>query len=570
MISNFSLKNRKLVKMVCQSLMELKIVVRSVLVACKNCLTVEELWKRTIYVFGGPQQLQLKLFGYDTPFDFLKSIPDVVQLEDPEDTNSIVNLISSKLSRHMELLVSTNIIRPPKSKICQNDLLIPYRTQCAFIRIFYELYPEGLSISVFESDVLCIPIFQSYINCVDILLFNLEHIFLRRGEEMISLQPKLVNRLKEVIETEDKYTAMDICNIDEYSLENKYEDQQISNGLEYPLFYILEDTIKTNIEQLLNEVPDWISDGQMCSLYIDKFGSGFTHYRRWGFGRVSQMFSKLPELCCVHFTTNGVEIISSVKHTCDVYKNMKKEECLEEANRSGSFSTNEKEKYNDEPNENNGVLKKFLRNDQYLLTSLNNCFLEQEIQHFELKINNSLNVNVCAVNTNIIPTIICQSIDQYHLLQKLLVDMKNFYFMHESELLFDPTVTMVRHTYAYFFDDCWFRGFVTDINLSVIKMMNIDNGSMDTIPFEDIRLLHKQFTQLPAQSLTCNLHGIDYINEDELLKIIDKKCTIYVVSIDQQNKSASVKIKLTDTVSDKYLNDEWIESGIAKADSDEE
>lgn len=561
------IENRKLDKMVCQSLMELKIVLRSVLVACKNALTIDELWKRTIYVFGGPHQIQLKLFGYETPYDLLKNITDVVQLQDPEDTNSIVNLISSELSKHMELLVTTNIIRPPKSKICQNDLLVPYRTQCAFIRIFHELYPEGLSISDFESDVLCIPIFQSYIDCVDILLFNLDHLFIRKGQEMVCLQPKLVNKLNEIIEIDDKYTAMDICNIDEYSLENKYDDQQISNGLEYPLFNILEDSIKSNIEQLLNEVPGWISDRQMCNLYIDKFGSAFTHYRRWGFSRVSQMFSKLPELCCVHFSTNEVEIISSINHTCDVYKNAN---VSEEANKSGSFSINAKQKYNNEPNEDYGVLKQFLRNDPYLITSLNDCFLEQEIQHFELKINDSLNVNVCAVNTNIIPTIICQSLDQYHEFQKLLVDMKNFYFLHEQEFLFDSTITMIKHTYAYFFDDCWFRGFVTDINLSVIQMINIDNGSMHTIPFDDIRLLHIQFTHLPAQSLTCNLHGIGSMDEDELLKIKDKKCLIYVVSIDQQNKSASVKIKCIDSVSDKYLNDEWIESGIAEPDSDED
>jgi len=67
-------------------------------------------------------------------------------------------------------------------------------------------------------------------------------------------------------------------------------------------------------------------------------------------------------------------------------------------------------------------------------------------------------------------------------------------------------------------------------------MINIDNGSMHTIPFEDIRLLHVRFAQLPVQSFICKLHGIDSIAEDELLKIIDKKCSIYVVSTDQRNK----------------------------------
>ncbi|XP_026817471.1 uncharacterized protein LOC113556613 isoform X2 [Rhopalosiphum maidis] len=553
----------------CQDLTELKIVVRSVLVACQNSLTVEELWKKVTYIFGKPQQLQTQISGYRTPFNFLKSIPDVVQLDDPEDTNSIVNIISSELSRHMELLVPTNITRPPKSKNHLQELLVPYRTQCAFIRILYELYPEGLSISDFESDILCIPIFQSYIKCVDKLLSNLDHIFLRKGSEIISLQPNIINSLKE-IETKGKFTAMDICNIDEYSLENKYDDKLISNGLEYPLFNILEESIKTNIEQLLDEVPGWISDRHMCNLYIEKFGSAFTHYRRWGFTRVSQMFSKLPELCCVHFSNNEVEIFSTKNHTCDINKNI---DVLEDENKnleSGFVSISVKKKYDNKSDENDGVLKKFLRNDPYLEASLSDCFLEEEIKHFDLKINNLFNVNVCGVNTSIVPSIICQCIDQYQEFQKLLVDMKNFYFINDSQFLFDPNITMVKQTYAYFLDDFWFRGVVIDTNLGIIKMVNIDYGSMHTIPLDDIRLLHVQFAQLPAQSFTCNLHGIDSIDENELLGIIDKKCTIYVVSTDQQNKSASVKIKFMDSISDKYLNDEWVENGIAQPDSDEE
>jgi len=45
----------------------------------------------------------------------------------------------------------------------------------------------------------------------------------------------------------------------------------------------------------------------------------FSHYRRWGFKRVSQFFSKLPELCFINFSDNEIEIIS-VKNYCDMYK----------------------------------------------------------------------------------------------------------------------------------------------------------------------------------------------------------------------------------------------------------
>jgi len=56
------------------------------------------------------------------------------------------------------------------------------------------------------------------------------------------------------------------------------------------------------------------------------------------------------------------------------------------------------------------------------------------------------------------------------------------------------------------------------------------------INHDDIRILHKQFTQLPAQTFTCHLNGIKSIDEDQLLKIVDKKCTVYVVAIDPHNK----------------------------------
>lgn len=56
--------------------------------------------------------------------------------------------------------------------------------------------------------------------------------------------------------------------------------------------------------------------------------------------------------------------------------------------------------------------------------SLNDCFLDQKIQHIDLKINQLLNVNVTRVNTNFIPSIICQSLNEANELQNLLTDMK--------------------------------------------------------------------------------------------------------------------------------------------------
>lgn len=66
---------------VCNDFNELKIIVRCTLVASIEALTVEELWKKVTFVFGGPHCVQLKLFGYDTVLDFLNSIPDILQVK---------------------------------------------------------------------------------------------------------------------------------------------------------------------------------------------------------------------------------------------------------------------------------------------------------------------------------------------------------------------------------------------------------------------------------------------------------------------------------------------------------
>jgi len=47
---------------------------------------------------------------------------------------------------------------------------------------------------------------------------------------------------------------------------SKINDQSIAYGLEYPLFDILEEPIKNNIELLLDE-HNWISERIICDLY---------------------------------------------------------------------------------------------------------------------------------------------------------------------------------------------------------------------------------------------------------------------------------------------------------------
>lgn len=64
----------------CDNFSELKIVIRCVLVASLEALTIDELWRKVIHVFGGPHCVPLNVFGYNTPYELLQAIPDVVQV----------------------------------------------------------------------------------------------------------------------------------------------------------------------------------------------------------------------------------------------------------------------------------------------------------------------------------------------------------------------------------------------------------------------------------------------------------------------------------------------------------
>lgn len=55
---------------------------------------------------------------------------------------------------------------------------------------------QGLSISNFLSDVMCYPIFKSFIDNYELLLYNLAHIFKRYGQELLCLQPRIVNKVQ--------------------------------------------------------------------------------------------------------------------------------------------------------------------------------------------------------------------------------------------------------------------------------------------------------------------------------------------------------------------------------------
>lgn len=48
----------------------------------------------------------------------------------------------------------------------------------------------------------------------------------------------------------------------------------------------------------------------------------------------------------------------------------------------------------------------------------------------------------------------------------------------------------------------WYRGRITKITNRSVEIYFIDYGNKATIPLDNIRLLHKRFTQLEAQAIS--------------------------------------------------------------------
>lgn len=53
---------------------------------------------------------------------------------------------------------------------------------------------------------------------------------------------------------------------------------------------------------------------------------------------------------------------------------------------------------------------------------------------------------------------------------EIIILYRKFYFINESDFAFDPIITIVNQTYAFFVNDCWFRGIVKDWTLNAIKV----------------------------------------------------------------------------------------------------
>nr|XP_027221804.1 tudor domain-containing protein 7-like isoform X7 [Penaeus vannamei] len=104
--------------------------------------------------------------------------------------------------------------------------------------------------------------------------------------------------------------------------------------------------------------------------------------------------------------------------------------------------------------------------------------------------------------------------DQYSNAYDDLVTDMELYYMEEKNLS-PVSETIVGKVYAASYDESWFRVQVLSINGDQVTVLFIDHGDEEQLSVSLIHNLHKNFCNLPAQSVSCALAGLEYGGKDQ-------------------------------------------------------
>ncbi|XP_063959775.1 tudor domain-containing protein 7A-like isoform X2 [Lytechinus pictus] len=87
-------------------------------------------------------------------------------------------------------------------------------------------------------------------------------------------------------------------------------------------------------------------------------------------------------------------------------------------------------------------------------------------------------------------------------------DMREFYEADDPNLRLSDSPT-VDGLYAAQMDDGWLRVKVVAVDNQEAGCFLVDHGDVESVPFDDLRVLDPSFYQLAFQAISCKLHGMD-------------------------------------------------------------
>ncbi|XP_042881484.1 tudor domain-containing protein 7-like isoform X9 [Penaeus japonicus] len=144
--------------------------------------------------------------------------------------------------------------------------------------------------------------------------------------------------------------------------------------------------------------------------------------------------------------------------------------------------------------------------------------------------------------------------DQYsNAYDDLVTDMELYYM--EDKNLSPVSEAIVGRVYAASYDESWFRVQVLSVNGDQVTVLFIDHGDEEQLSLSLIHNLHKNFCNLPAQSVTCALAGLEYGGKDQsalnLLQTLALGQTLVGQVVSRQD---SISLILFNTATEEDIN----------------
>ncbi|XP_063609243.1 tudor domain-containing protein 7-like [Penaeus indicus] len=144
--------------------------------------------------------------------------------------------------------------------------------------------------------------------------------------------------------------------------------------------------------------------------------------------------------------------------------------------------------------------------------------------------------------------------DQYSNAYDDLVTDMELYYMEEKNLS-PVSETITGKVYAASYDESWFRVQVLSVNGDQVTVLFIDHGDEEQLSLSLIHNLHKNFCNLPAQSVSCALAGLEYGGKDQsalnLLQTLALGQTLVGQVVSRQD---SISLILFNTATEEDIN----------------
>ncbi|XP_067945924.1 uncharacterized protein [Watersipora subatra] len=156
-------------------------------------------------------------------------------------------------------------------------------------------------------------------------------------------------------------------------------------------------------------------------------------------------------------------------------------------------------------------------------------------------------------------------------LDSIMNSMEERYSVTSSHFLYKVFIPKPGDAVAASYEGIWYRAQIIALLPGHVKVRYVDYGNIEIVPAEQIRVLFKEFKELPAQAFRLSLHGVAPLSEEKWSKKLceglaemctEKTCTAQVVSDCTSSEGLQLILTVTDT--GENITNVLVKNGLAK------